>query len=119
VQTYPTVLIVEDEPILRFYEMEIAEGAGFLTLMASNAEEALKELEGPIAVQILLTDASMPGSMDGFELASTVRHRWPEIKIVIASDQVDRKDAEIEPECVFVPKPFTPNQLTSALLSVV
>lgn len=117
--SYPTVLIVEDEPIVRFYESELAEGAGFLTLLASNAEEALRELEGPIAVSILLTDVAMPGTMDGLELANTVRERWPEIRIVIASSHVDSQQGDGRDEIVYLHKPFTASQLIAALQSVV
>jgi CheY-like chemotaxis protein len=118
-RSYPIVLIVEDEPIVRFYESELAEGAGFLTLMAANADEALRELEGPLDVQILLTDLSMPGSMDGLELANAVRERWPDVRIVIASGHVDSRDGDGRDDIVYVQKPFTPNQLIDALQSVV
>ena len=123
-RSYPIVLIVEDEPIVRFYESELAEGAGFLTLMASNADEALLELEarepeGPLAIRILLTDVSMPGSMDGLELANTVRERWPDVRIVVASSHVDSQPGDGRSEIVYVHKPFTPGELIAALQSVV
>jgi two-component system, response regulator PdtaR len=115
----PVVLIVEDEPIVRFYECEVAEGAGFQTLLVGNADEALRELEGPVSVRILLTDVSMPGSMDGIELANMVRTRWPDIRIVIVSSYVDNVDGDGQGDIVYVQKPFTPAQLISALQSVV
>lgn len=118
-RSYPIVLIVEDEPIVRFYESELAEGAGFLTLMASNADEAIRELEGPIDVKILLTDVSMPGAMDGIELASLVRERWPDVRIVVASGHVDSVEGDGQSQIVYVRKPFTPQQLIDALQSVV
>lgn len=123
-RSYPIVLIVEDEPIVRFYESELAEGAGFLTLMASNADEALLELEarepeGPLAIRILLTDVTMPGSMDGLELANTVRERWPDVRIVVASSHVDSQPGDGRSEIVYVHKPFTPGELIAALQSVV
>ena len=123
-RSYPIVLIVEDEPIVRFYESELAEGAGFLTLMASNADEALRELEarepeGPLAIRILLTDVTMPGSMDGLELANTVRERWPDVRIVVASSHVDSQPGDGRSEIVYVHKPFTPGELIAALQSVV
>lgn len=118
-RNYPIVLIVEDEPIVRFYESELAEGAGFLTLTASNADEALRELEGPIAVKILLTDLSIPGSMDGLELANIVRERWPDIRIVVASGHVDSQEGDGQTEIVYVHKPFTPGELIAALQSVI
>ena len=118
-RSFPTVLIVEDEPIVRHYESELAEGAGFLTLMASNAEEALRELEGPIDVGILLTDVMMPGAMNGIELVNAVRERWPHVRIVIASGHVDSQAGDGREQIVYVHKPFTPTELISALQSVI
>lgn len=122
-RSYPIVLIVEDEPIVRFYESELAEGAGFITMMASDADEALRELEGGElqgrAVRILLTDVSMPGSMDGLELVNTVRERWPDVRIVVASGHVDSQPGDGRGEIVYLHKPFTPGELIAALQSVV
>lgn len=115
----PTVLIVEDEPIVRIYESELAEGAGFLTLTAGNAEEALRELEGPVDIRILLTDLDMPGVMDGLALANAVRERWPDVRIVIASAHVDSAAGDGCEEIVYVHKPFTASELIDALKSVV
>jgi two-component system, response regulator PdtaR len=80
-----TVLIVEDEPVIRLYEAELAEGAGYIALAASNADEALEALEASAQIEILLTDVRMPGSMDGLALAEAVPNRWPDKMIVIAS----------------------------------
>lgn len=117
--SYPTVLIVEDEPIVRIYESELAEGAGFLTLMVGSAEDALRELDGPVQVDILLTDVDMPGAMDGIALANAVRERWPDVRIVIASGHVDSQAADGPDGIVYVRKPFTARQLIEALQSVV
>jgi CheY-like chemotaxis protein len=116
---YPTVLIVEDEPIVRMYEAELAEGAGFVTLQANNAEEALRKLAGPEPIQILLTDVNMPGGVDGITLANIVRERWPEIKVVVVSAYVDSRDPEPPTGIAYLHKPFTHREFVAALLSVV
>jgi two-component system, response regulator PdtaR len=118
-RTNPTVLIVEDEVILRIYAAELAEGAGFSTLEAGNAEDALRQLEDLEQVEILLTDVNMPGSIDGLELASIVRQRWPEIKVIIASGRPDTRDAVLQSETRFVSKPFTSHDLIAALIDAV
>jgi two-component system, response regulator PdtaR len=115
----PVVLIVEDEPIVRFYEYEVAEAAGFQTILAANADEAVRELEGSVPVDILLTNVSMPGSMDGIDLANMVRGRWPDIRIVIVSSHVDSMEGDGRTDVVYLHKPFTSAQLVAALHSVV
>jgi CheY-like chemotaxis protein len=117
--SYPTVLIVEDEPIVRMYEAELAEGAGFVTLQANNAEEALKKLAGPDHIDILLTDVNMPGGVDGLILANIVRERWPGIKVVVVSAYVDSQEPEPPSGIAYLHKPFTHEELIGALLSVV
>jgi two-component system, response regulator PdtaR len=110
-----TVLIVEDEPVIRLYEAELAEGAGYIALAASNADEALEALEASAQIEILLTDVRMPGSMDGLALAEAVPNRWPDKMIVIASGHVDRADEARKLNAILLPKPFTPNDLIEVL----
>jgi CheY-like chemotaxis protein len=115
---FPTVLVVEDEPIVRMYECELAEGAGFHTLEAADAEEALQQLEETGQVEVLLTDIRMPGALDGFDLVDIVREKWPDVKIVVASGHLVGLPVERQPNTVFLSKPFTAAQLVSALLSL-
>lgn len=113
----PVILVVDDEPITRLYECDVAEEAGYLTVGAFNAEDAIMELEGPTAFQVVLTDVEMPGGPDGFALARTVQERWPEVMVVITSAEPDYAGQAQESDLPFVAKPFTPDQLASALRS--
>ena len=117
--TYPTILIVEDEPIVRYYEAQLAEGAGFVTIEANDANEALRKLDNEETINILLTDVDMPGPVDGLELANIVRDRWPEVRIVVVSAHVDSSDPGTRDEIVYLRKPFTQEELVSTLLGVV
>lgn len=111
----PVILVVDDEPITRLYECDVAEEVGYLTVGAFSAEDAIMELEGPTAFQVVLTDVEMPGGPDGFALARTVQERWPEVKVVITSAEPDYAGQAEESDLPFVAKPFTPDQLASAL----
>lgn len=111
----PVILVVDDEPLTRLYECDVAEEAGYLTVGAFNAEDAILELEGPTAFQVVLTDVEMPGGPDGFALARTVQERWPEVQVVITSGEPDYADQAERSDLVFVPKPFTPDQLAAVL----
>ena len=59
------VLIVEDEMMLRMRAVDIVEDAGFCSVEAVNADEALSILESRSDISLLFTDIQMPGSMDG------------------------------------------------------
>ena len=73
--TKPVVLIVEDEALLRMHAAAVLEEAGFDTVEASNADEAIATLEARRDIRIVLTDIEMPGSMDGLKLARCIRER--------------------------------------------
>ena len=80
-----TVLIVEDEPLIRLFISDLLEDAGFKVVEAANATEALVLLEAGLSVNVLLTDVDMPMGCSGFELAHRVHRSWPETELLIMS----------------------------------
>ena len=98
----PNVLIVEDEMMLRMRAVDIVEDAGFNPVEAVNADEALAILESRSDISLLFTDIQMPGSMDGLKLAHAVHDRWPAIKIILVSGQVNPSDPKSRPKVVFL-----------------
>lgn len=111
------VLIVEDEPILRFHAADIVASAEFEVIETANADEAIAILNKRSDISIVLTDIDMPGSMDGLRLAAAVRDRWPPIEIIVMSGFVKPKPDALPRRGVFLPKPYQPEQLLSALRS--
>ncbi|MEA2899888.1 MAG: hypothetical protein QOJ84_5503 [Bradyrhizobium sp.] len=104
--TLPTVLIVEDEMMLRMRAVDIVEDAGFTPIEAVNADDALAILESRSDIELLFTDIQMPGSMDGLKLAHAVHERWPLIKIMIVSGQLKLTDADKPIDSRFFGKPL-------------
>ncbi|MDY0884996.1 response regulator [Dongia soli] len=104
--TAPVVLLVEDEILVRATTSEIIADAGYFVLEASNADEAIILLEARSDVAIIVSDITMPGSMDGLELANMVHERWAEIRIILTSGK-ERPAREALPDgVIFVEKPF-------------
>ncbi len=114
----PVVLIVEDELLLRMDAVDMIGAAGFEALEAGNADEAIEILQGRPDVTVVFTDIQMPGSMDGLKLARAVRGRWPPIKIVATSGLVHIADADLPEGGRFLPKPYSPVQVTGVLREV-
>jgi CheY-like chemotaxis protein len=110
------VLIVEDEPLLRLFAVDMIEDAGFATVEAANATEAVAILESRPDIRIVFTDVDMPHGMDGIQLAACIRDRWPPIKIVIVSGKPLPRRAAIPAETVFFPKPFRQDKIVETLL---
>lgn len=115
----PNVLIVEDEMMLRMRAVDIVEDAGFHSVEAVNADEAISILESRSDISLLFTDIQMPGSMDGLKLAHTVHERWPDIKIILVSGQVKPSDAERPADSRFFGKPLGVQQMITELQTMV
>ncbi len=115
----PNVLIVEDEMMLRMRAVDIVEDAGFRPVEAVNADEAISILESRSDISLLFTDIQMPGSMDGLKLAHVVQDRWPSIKIILVSGQVNPSEAEKPVDSRFFGKPLNNRKMIAALQAMV
>ena len=117
----PTVLIVEDDPIIRWSGAETLADAGFDVLEAANADEALETLEAREVILVLFTDVDMPGRLDGLELARIAHQRWPWMRIIVASGRREAQRRRIPDNGVFIPKPYAPEEIVrdiGAMLAV-
>src|SRR4051794_20326433 len=115
----PNVLIVEDEMILRMRAVDIVQDAGFRSVEAVNADQAISILESRSDISILFTDIQMPGSMDGLKLAHAVHDRWPSIKIILVSGQVRPSEAERPVDSRFFGKPLGVEEMIAQLQAMV
>jgi CheY-like chemotaxis protein len=111
----PVVLIVEDDLMIRMDAIEMIESAGFDTLEAANADEAIAILGARPEIHVVFTDIQMPGSMDGLKLAHFVRDRWPPIKIIATSGHRRVEGYELPNGGRFLPKPYTAREVRTHL----
>jgi CheY-like chemotaxis protein len=112
---HPTILVAEDNELLRLLASELLEEHGYTVVEADNAEEALKVMEKRKDVRVLFTDIQMPPGCDGLELARQVHHRWPKVHFVITSGQVQPTRAEIADDGRFIRKPYRAKDLLSQI----
>jgi len=110
-----TVLVVDDEALIRMAAMDIVEDAGYCAMEAASADEAILILELHPWISVVLTDINMPGSMDGLELSLLIRARWPLIELVVTSGRLIGRAVHMPPGIHFVVKPYTPREIVSAL----
>jgi two-component system, response regulator PdtaR len=113
------VLVVEQDKFLKSLTADIMEDAGFATLQASDADEAVAILASRSDIALLLTSVTMPGSMDGLGLAYMVRQRWPAIRIIITSSKVWLTANNFPIGSRFVPKPYRAQVMISEIRSLV
>lgn len=110
-----TILIVEDEPLIRMCAVDFAEEAGYRVIEAKDATEALAALESGEEIGILFTDITLPGPMNGLDLAAQVAERWPQVAIMLASGALGGLDAGVAPGAHRLPKPYGFREFTEAL----
>ena len=104
-----TILVVEDEVLIRLFLAEELRHAGFTVSEASTADEACTILTAGMKVDLVLTDIRMPGSMDGVALAGWIRAKFPNTKICFVSANIRPDDASLA-DANFS-KPFQLNEL--------
>lgn len=114
-----TVLVVEDEALLRMDIVMSLESQGFTVHEASNADEAIEILDSHPDIAVMFTDIDMPGSMDGLKLAIAVRDRWPPIKIIVTSGHSNLSDDLLPVEGRFFSKPYDHARVASTMLEMV
>lgn len=110
----PTVLVVEDEPLIRLTLIDALEDAGFRVIEAETADEAM-DLIAEHTVHLLFTDIQMPGDMTGIDLAHVVAKRFPEAGIIVASGRLTPDDIDLPASAEFFSKPYDFSSIVSRL----
>ena len=80
-----TILVVEDEPLLRLAVAEALRDEGFQVVEAGSGDEALTVVEGGTPINLVFADVRMPGKLDGIALMSRLRETHPDLKLAVAS----------------------------------
>src|ERR1700704_2088165 len=109
------VLVVEDEMLLRMRAVDMVEDAGYTSVEAVDADQAVAILESRSDIALMFTDIQMPGSMDGLTLAHSVHERWPPIKIILVSGQLKSADIDLPADSRFYGKPLEAKEMIAEL----
>ncbi len=110
-KSVPNLLLVEDhEPLRKFWSEQLAD-LGFTVTAADTADQAQTIIQNGTPVDVLLSDISMPGRLNGLQLARWVRRYFPSIIILLQTGLLD----DLPPEFRVLRKPFTVNDFMSNL----
>jgi PAS domain S-box-containing protein len=104
-----TILIVEDDAMLRSYVTTQLDSLGYTTLTAANAAEALAISDGGAAFDLLFTDITMPGRMNGRQLGVEMAKRRSELKVLFTSGYSE--NAAADPDILLLAKPYRKSEL--------
>lgn len=101
-----TILVVEDEPLVRMISSDILTDAGFRVIEAHDAQEAVNLLGARTDVAVVFTDWNMPGDIDGIELVHLIQKRWPAIGTIVTSGKTHPAPGELPSGVGFLAKPY-------------
>ena len=113
----PTILVVEDEVLVRMMVGDRLREDGYAVIEAANAHEAITVLRSTTHIDLVLTDISMPGAIDGLGLARLIREEFPSLKVVLASAYYIMHD---EPAAhAFIRKPYNFTEVTQRIRDLI
>ncbi len=108
------VLVVEDEPALRFFISDVlTTDHGLVVIEAETADQALDVLAHDRDIKCVFTDVRMPGTLDGLALSRRVLKDHPGIKLLITSGHLSSADGLAD--VPFVAKPYDLTQVANLI----
>ena len=112
------ILVVEDDPLILEFLCEILQEEGFVVQPQASADAASAYLEGHSnEVRLLLTDITMPGKLNGADLANQFGDRWPDKPIMIMSGFETPETSGVRHKVSFIKKPWALGQLLDCVQS--
>jgi CheY-like chemotaxis protein len=115
------VLVVEDDPDVRDYTVEMVSELGYSVLSAPDGATALRLLDSNREVALLFTDVGLPGGMNGRQLAEQAQRRRPRLKILYTTGYARNAivhQGRLDPGVEVIFKPFTYSDLAAKIRQV-
>lgn len=114
-----TVLVVDDEPILRFTLADALEEAGYTVLEASNVLEAVAVIGKAPQICAVITDIDMPGGLSGLDLVQMLDNCQEQISVIVTSGGHAPDTLELPCDARFFSKPYHFDDIFFALRAAI
>jgi DNA-binding NtrC family response regulator len=111
----PVILLTEEDTSQREDIARYLDESGFVVIEAGDSDTAMTILEVRSTVRGFVTNAHLPGRIDGFELARIVRERWPSIAVIMMSGHSDPSTGPVPEGAEFIAKPYLLEYLAPTL----
>jgi DNA-binding NtrC family response regulator len=111
----PAALIVEDQPFVGMVASDILKESGFETFHAYDAKEAEGVLDAHPEIGLVITEAALPGPVDGIALARQLSRERPDVQLVVTSAGEDLSEAQIPDGARTLRKPYASGELRTAV----
>ncbi len=113
-----TILVVEDDALVRTYVIGQLQSLGYGTVGAANGPAALSLVEDGQPFDLLFTDVIMPGGMSGRDLAEKVNKLRPGVRVLYTSGYTDNAivhQGRLDPGVLLLTKPYRKSQLATMI----
>ena len=107
----PSILVLEDDEIIRSLMVDVLEEFGAVVTSFPSADEGMIYLErGDDPVDLIVSDIQMPGLLNGYDLSRVVAHRWPSVQVLLTSGNAYMAE-QLGSSVRFLPKPWSTEHL--------
>ena len=110
-----TILVVEDEPLIRLILIEALQDEGYRVLAASNVLEAIGHIARHAKIDGLITDVDLPGGLSGLDLLELFSNCRPDAARIVVSGRSDLEKATLPVACRILAKPYTLDNVIAEL----
>lgn len=121
-QPSETILLVEDDDLLRETTVAVLNHAGYRVLQADSSESARETWQWHAdRIRLLLTDIVLPGTTSGLDLAAEFRSESPQLRVICTSGfshEIMRKLGDLPPGFRYLPKPCLPPKMLQAVREI-
>ncbi len=116
-----TVLVIDDEPVVRMLVVDVLEELGYAALEASDGPEGLKVLQSKARVDLLISDVGLPGGLNGRQVADAARALRPDLKVLFITGYAENavlNNGHLEHGMHVVTKPFAVEDLARRIRAI-
>jgi CheY-like chemotaxis protein len=115
-----TVLVVDDEPVVRMLVLEVLEDLGYKGIEAADGPTGLELLKSGQRIDLLVADFGLPGGLNGQQLAKAGRIARPDLKILFITGYGEEAviDDDAGPAVQILTKPFALDMLATLICSL-
>ena len=100
-----TIVVVEDDVLIRFAAAEYLRGCGFVILEAVDVPQAVALLEADRSIELVFSDVKLPGPQNGLDLVRIVRRDHPRVRILLTSGVIKPDEAQLD-DITLLRKPY-------------
>jgi signal transduction histidine kinase/PAS domain-containing protein len=117
-----TVLVIDDEAIVRMLIVDVLEEGGYASLEAGDGPGGLKILQSDARIDLLITDVGLPGGMNGRQIADAARVLRPDLKVLFITGYAENAvvgNGHLDPGMQVITKPFSTAALSAKIREMI